>query len=196
MKTLKTILCGLGLLIAPALHAQDDWTLKSPATKPSGRYYHAMASHGGDQVLFFGGLDGPFYDDTWVYDLSDNTWTLKSPATKPSARVYHAMASLGGDQVLLFGGLVSGSGRNDETWVYDLSDNTWTLKSPATKPSARLRHAMASLGGDQVLLFGGFDDSSDDETWVYDLSDNTWTLKSPATQAGDVRQVRRLVLMK
>jgi len=180
MKTLNTILCGLGLLLAPALQAQDDWTLKSPATKPSARLAHAMASLGGDQVLLFGGYDGALDDETWVYDLSDNTWTLKSPATKPSARNAHAMASLGGDQVLLFGGF---DGANDnETWVYDLSDNTWTLKSPATQPSARQAHAMASLGGDQVLLFGGFDGSEDDETWFYDLSDNTWTLKSPATK--------------
>jgi len=124
-----------------------------------------MASLGGDQVLLFGGEDGSYDDETWVYDLSDNTWTQKSPAAKPSARYTHAMASLGGDQVLLFGGY-DGS-NDDETWVYDLSDNTWTLKSPATKPSARVYHAMTSLGGDQVLLFGGNDGPFDDETWVY-----------------------------
>jgi FlgD Ig-like domain/Galactose oxidase, central domain len=183
MKTMNAILCGLGMLLAPALQAQDGWTLKSPATKPSARRFHAMASLGGDQVLLFGGLDaGGFDDETWVYDLSDNTWTLKSPATKPSGRAFHAMASLGGDQVLLFGGRDAG-GLYDETWVYDLSDNTWTLKSPATKPPKRDLLAMASLGGDQVLLFGGNTAGLlDDGTWVYDLSDNTWTLQSPATK--------------
>jgi len=157
MKTMNAILCGLGLLLAPALQAQDNWTLQSPATKPSARQTHAMASLGGDQVLLFGGNDGTIDDETWVYDLSGNTWTLKSPATKPSARHVHDMASLGGDQVLLFGGINTGGGLDDETWVYDLSDNTWTLKSPTTKPSARAYHAMASIGGDQVLLFAGGD---------------------------------------
>jgi len=93
MKTLNTILCGLGLFLTPALQAQDDWTLQSPATKPSARVFHKMASLGGDQVLLFGGHDGSNDDETWVYDLSDNIWTLKSPATKPSARHFHAMAS-------------------------------------------------------------------------------------------------------
>ena len=65
------------------------------------------------------------------------------------------MAYLGGDQVLLFGGY-DGSGYNGETWVYDLSANTWTNQAPAAAPSARDRHAMAYLGGDQVLLFGGW----------------------------------------
>ena len=158
----------------------NDWTLKSPATKPSARERSAMASLGGDQVLLFGGWDGAtIYDETWVYDLSDNTWTLKSPATQPSAREYPAMASLGGDQVLLFGG---GHGSlDDETWVYDLSDNTWTLKSPAAQPSARYFHAMASLGGDQALLFGGFDGANDDETWVYTATPANLALNKTAT---------------
>ena len=39
---------------------------------------------------------------------------------------------------------------------------------------------MASLGGDQVLLFGGLDGLINGETWVYDLSANTWTNQAPA----------------
>jgi N-acetylneuraminic acid mutarotase len=186
MKTMNAIFCGLGLLIAPALHAQDNWTLKSPATKPSVRAYHAMTSTGGDQALLFGGNRplGLLSDETWVYDLSDNTWTNQGPATKPSARYGHKIAHLGGGQVLLFGGFPGGS-LNAETWVYDVSANTWTLKSPATKPSARYHHAMAYIGGDKALLYGGDDISaatSEEETWVYDLSDNHWTLLSPATR--------------
>ncbi len=168
--------------------AQDNWTLMSPAASAFPRFDHAMAYIGDDQVLLFGGFTGSLIDDTWVYDLSDNTWTRKFPASRPSPRDFHAMAYIGGDQVLLFGGLGAvgaGFDRSDETWVYDLSDNTWTQRFPPTKPSARLFHAMANIGGDQVLLFGGSDDPSgngSDETWVYDLSDNTWTLKSPASK--------------
>jgi hypothetical protein len=120
-------------------------------------------------------------------DNSDNSgsWTrvnigLTDP--KPSARESHAMAYIGSKQALLFGGN-SGSGPDNETWVYDLSGSAWTQKAPATKPSARLYHTMAYLGGDQALLFGGsVASSANDETWVYDLSDNTWTLRSPATK--------------
>jgi hypothetical protein len=39
--------------------------------------------------------------------------------------------------------------------------------APASGPSARHAHAMASLGGDQVLLFGGFAaDGRSGETWL------------------------------
>ena len=107
-------------------------------------------------------------------------WIQKYPDPNPSARVRHTMAYIGGDQMLLFGGLRSVGGTSNETWVYDLSDNTWIQKSPASQPSARYMHAMAYISGDQVVLFGG--SSGSDETWVYDLSANTWTQKSPASK--------------
>jgi hypothetical protein len=88
------------------------------------------------------------------------------------------MAYIGGDLVLLFGGY-DGSSADDETWVYDLSANTWTQQYPSPKPSARRYHDMAYIGGDQALLFGG--DSGSQETWVYDLSANAWTQQNPAS---------------
>jgi len=109
-------------------------------------------------------------------------WTRKFPATQPSGRFLHAMANIDGDQVLLFGGRHTTSGNFDETWVYDLSANTWAQQIPSSQPSARYGSAMAKIGGDQVLLFGGYDSTFDNETWVYDLSDNTWTNKSPISK--------------
>lgn len=165
--------------------SDNNWTLQNPATSPSGRYGHAMAYIGDDKVLLFGGDDdfsSPYKNDTWVYDLSENSWTLKNPTTSPSARLGHAMASLGGDQILLF----SGDGAGNDTWVYDLSDNTWTIKNPATSPSGRSGHAMANIGGDKVIMFGSHQFFVND-TWIYDLSDNNWTLKNPATKP-DARQ--------
>ena len=159
------------------LYAADDWTQKTPSSKPSARTVHNMAYIGGDQVLLFGGYDGTYDGETWLYDLSATTWTNKSPSVPPSARYKHAMAYIGGDQVLLFGGY--DGALDGETWIYDLSNNTWTNKTPSVPPSAREQHGMAYIGGDQVLLFGGTDGSYLSETWLYDLSDNTWTNKTP-----------------
>jgi N-acetylneuraminic acid mutarotase len=141
-----------------------------------------MASIGGDQALLFGGLavsGSAFLGDTWVYDLSDNTWTEMAPAASPPARWGHALAYLGGDQVLLFGGSPDGSNFLGDTWVYDLSANTWTQKSPASAPSWRYHHALAGFGDGTVLLFGGYYGTYSDETWVYDLRGNTWTELEP-----------------
>ncbi|MEW5761267.1 MAG: kelch repeat-containing protein, partial [Candidatus Thermoplasmatota archaeon] len=166
-------------------YSDNNWAIKAPTTKPTARRGFAMASiYNDDKVVFFGGgLAGTSYDETWVYDLSDNTWTDEVPDTKPSARCWHSMAGIyNDDKILLFGGVVSGS-TNDETWIYDLSDNTWTNKAPTKKPSARDYAAMTGIyNDDKVLLFGGLTTFYDDETWVYDLSTNTWTNKAPATK--------------
>jgi|GEM_PF-872111 len=162
---------------------EGAWTQMSPAAQPSGRIDHDMAYIGQDQVLLFGGQDSTGYTgQTWVYDFSENTWTQMSPASAPSARGEPGLAYLGGDQVLLFGGKVTGGAENDETWVYDLSENSWTQQSPGSKPSARHSHGMAFIGGDRAMLFSGYDGELDEETWIYDLSDDQWTQDTNTTR--------------
>jgi len=182
---MKTIICSLFLifvLFVSPVDAADDWTQKFPNPHPSVRKHPGMAYIGEDKVLLFGGYDVADYkNDTWVYDLSDNTWTQKNPSIEPSGREHHAMAYIGEDKVLLFGGY--DDNYKDDTWVYDLSDNTWTNKNPSTKPPARHAHAMAYIGDDKVVLFGGrIGVSHYNDTWIYDLGDNTWTNKNPSTK--------------
>ena len=157
--------------------SDDTWTELNPPVRPSGRYDHAMAYIGSDKVLLYGGNEAG--TDTWVFDLSDNTWTLMNPASNPSYRYLHAMATIGCDQVLLFGGIGFGGFEGTGTWVYDLSDDTWVQKSPATEPPFTFSHAMASIGSDKVLMLSAW--PAFNETWVYDLSDDNWTLQNPGT---------------
>src|SRR3989304_5443926 len=127
---------GPPLVAEVAVLAQDEWTLKSPVTKPSARYLHAMASIGGSQVLLFGGdAGGTSNGETWVYDLSDDTWTQKSPLLSPAPQGGHAMAPISGGQ-----GLFYGFSWSTWTWGYNASGNTWTEKFPAASPSARFLH--------------------------------------------------------
>jgi hypothetical protein len=157
----------------------NTWSQKHPSVDPSERRFQAMAPiHGFDKVLLFGGLtsNSTLSDETWVYDLSNNTWAQITPSTHPNARKYHAMASVyGTDKVVLFGG--SNISAYNDTWIYDYSNNTWTKQAPKNSPAAFSRPVMASIfSKDKVLLYNG--DST--ETWVYDLSDNKWSNKHPS----------------
>ena len=161
----------------------NSWTNKNPNQKPSGRLYHAMATiSNNDTIVLFGGFDtGGKDNETWVYDLSANSWTNKNPlGLRPSARTKHAMATIyNDDKIVLFGGHDS-NGYNDETWIYDLSANTWTKMNPTIKPTARSYHTMATIyNDDKVILFGGWDESYLGDIWIYDLSLNSWTIKNP-----------------
>jgi len=55
----------------------------------------------------------------------------------------------------------------------------WTLMMDEY-PSARSSHATVSLGGDEVLMFGGDDGERDDQTWIYDADDARWKQLAPA----------------
>jgi uncharacterized membrane protein len=165
----------------------NTWTERSPFTQPSARIEHAMASiYGDDKIVLFGGWDGSSHvGDTWVYDFSSNTWTNKNPSgTKPGTRSLHSMAQIeGDDKVILFGGTDSSFNRLDETWIYDLSANTWTKKNPTTKPNARNPFGLAHIPNTKkVMLFGGFSSTRLDDTWVYDYRANNWAKITMTTE--------------
>ena len=182
------------------LLGKQTWTLKTPASPPSPRKLFAMAPiYGTNKVLLFSGCSETWggYDDTWVFNLDNLTWTKKNPDAHPIKRLSHAMASINGDdKVVLFGGSNGGPGGLyayfNDTWVYDLSKDTWINKNPSSHPSKRFGHAMASIDSEKkVVLFGGSLDGSTlhyDETWVYDLTDdNIWTqFYSPIKPVGRV----------
>jgi len=163
------------------------WSKQSPSSRPSNGIYFVMSSiYSEEKVIIFGGFSGgKAKNETWIYDVNNNTWTQKMPNTDPGAKFSTAMAAVfGTKKVVLFGGSGLTGGYND-TWVYNLNNNTWTNMKPAIHPSGKRYHAMASVyGQDKVIMYGGQGGSSYSETWIYDLSDNNWTLQSPAMNPG------------
>jgi len=171
--------------------SDDNWTQKSPSVGGSGlnaSQDHDISYIGNDQVLLHGG--NPGISGTWLYDLSNNQMTNKNPSgSGPGTRYYHQMCYLGDDQVLFFGG-ADANGYYKDTYVYDLSANTWTLKNPSESggsldATGYKLHGLAYIGGDQAVLFGGKNNSSNFiDTFLYDLSANTWTKQSTGSNPG------------
>ena len=163
----------------------NNWFDKKPLINPGARNYFAMASiNNDDKILLFGGSDlSNQYNDTWIYDLSDNNWTEISTSTAPSGRVFPTMAPVyNTDKIILYGGMNTTTAYDNETWIFNISSNTWTQKTPSGTPTQSLSDAMATIyGSDRVVLFTGWVGTYNSETWVYDLSDNTWTNKNPST---------------
>jgi len=161
---------------------ENRWINITQSTPPPKRNCHAMTSiYGTDKVLLMGGeySDSTDLNDTWIYDLSENMWSEVTPIISPGRISQHKMAPVyGTDKVVLFIGARSSTrGINNETWIYDLSENSWTKKTPANSPEPRSFHSMASIyGTDKVIIFGGFVNRND--TWIYDLSENNWTRKA------------------
>ncbi|TKJ42215.1 hypothetical protein CEE37_00635 [candidate division LCP-89 bacterium B3_LCP] len=165
--------------------SDNTWTNMDPeGTVPAPLRDHDMAYIGGDQVLLFAGyefLQGPI-GDTWLYTLSTNSWTYMIPSSgSPPVRYSHVMCYIGDDQVFVHGG-ANNSGYLGDSWIYDLSQNTWTEVTPVgVNPEARHYHGIARLGTEQALIFGGLKESGGyiNDTWLYDKITNTWTNMQP-----------------
>ena len=153
--------------------SDETWTKLGPAGgRPSGRHYHDLARITDTRILLFGGYDAvTVRNDTWLYDISLNAWTELSPGgTLPSRRYQHSMVSIGTEKVMMFGGR-TGSSTSDETWVFDLSDTTWTLDANIVHPTRLYQHKLAqtSLDGTRyVVLFGGASSQGENnDTWTF-----------------------------
>jgi hypothetical protein len=110
------------------------------------------------------------------------SWNYKTPLTNPDERGDHAMAPIyGTNKVVMYGGYNMWTRFND-TWIYDLANNSWNNKYPFISPGPRDASAMASIWGeDKVIIFGGASETvpGSNDTWVYDLSDNNWSRLYP-----------------
>jgi hypothetical protein len=178
------------LLLGAAGAQVPQWTNLAPlGPTPSGRYGHVLCPLPGGALLF-GGHNGNFLGDTWIYTAASNTWSQVATPTAPSARRWAAAAFHEGDgRVYLFGGDGPG-GNSNQTWRFD---GTAWAQVPGAGPSARSGAAMAyDRGRNRLVLFGG---SNLSDTWEFGTS---WVQRtnvgSPGarTYAGMAYDQRRL----
>lgn len=147
------------------------------------------------EIVLFGGTCGISMGNpgTWTYTPATDTWAKLDLETQPAARLGSPMVYDAKNQKII---LFSGDHRDSmmtDTWVYDVTDRTWTRKHPSISPSPRAGHAMLYLPKSQkVVMMGGFtqfNTQASNETeyakldsfeiWTYDGSDGaegSWAL--------------------
>ena len=154
---------------------RGEWLQMGPSTgSPPLRSGASMAYDAatGTTVLF-GGFNGVFLADTWVWD--GVAWTPVASPLSPSGRENASMAyDAATHTVVLFGG-VGLNGVLADTWTWN--GTTWTPAS-ASGPAPRSEGSMAyDAATHTVVLFGGQGASGPlADTWTWDGT--TWT---PAT---------------
>ena len=168
--------------------AERTWSSLKPAVSPPGRHYHAMAYDPVHRLaLLYGGMGiYQILNDTWVYDVANNTWSAISPSQNPGRRYYHSMAfDRASDRFVLHGGQVNDQVEAD-TWSLDLSTGQWEPSASCTSPGSRTDSAMAydSVRSRVLLLRGGWGIAPQDELWLYDGVNDSWYPDSEPAMPG------------
>ncbi len=170
--------------------AQRRWTeLRPEGELPRARFGHTLLFDPmRARLVLFGGQGSGFFSDTWSYDLAGNRWQrLAADGAGPSRRYGHsAVHDAARDRMIVSHGFTD-AGRFDDTWAFDLANNTWRDVSPSSgRPLRRcLHHAVMDAASNQMLLYGGcasgFGPCPLGDLWSFDLTSNRWTeISTPA----------------
>ena len=192
--TLLAVLAFPTVALAVTTPAPDTWTNMQPSNSPLPRWSEGTMVYDptGQRTILFGGYGatdstGSTFsplNDTWAYDVKNNSWANLGPADPPTARYAGAVACDSEDgTVILFGGWDFTGQSLGDTWAYDPSTNAWTDLSPVQAPPPRYRASMVydSTTG-EMLLFGGVGSAGVlNDLWAYSLANNTWTELCPTS---------------
>ncbi len=181
----RGVMVVLALMLVSSVGAfaagpSEVWLKIILPNSPSARVNMVMAyDPSAKNIVLFGGYDGTYMNDTWIYN--GVTWTQLNPVTSPSPRCASAISydSVSGKMVM-FGGF-NGSQYLGDTWVWDGVAQTWTQANPATLPTAVTLPMMYTdpINGHAGMV-GGFDGNFfHNETWQWTGTD--WMQRHPKT---------------
>ena len=134
---------------------------------------------------YFNGSAATFFNDLFIYNIDRDEWRQVTSPNSPLPRSGHAWCC-GGNAggIYLFGGEFSSPKQGtfyhyNDFWHLEPSSREWTkLETKGKGPPARSGHRMAYFKN-YILLFGGFQDTSQQtkylqDLWVYDCQTFSW----------------------
>jgi N-acetylneuraminic acid mutarotase len=160
--------------------AAEAWTRVRGPRPPRAIGGMAFDSAHGLAVLYLGSTTTfePIAQ-TWLFDPVTDSWEQASGEGAPAGLIGPSVAyDARSHRIVLFGGLdVATFELRDETWIYDVEADLWSVVETTPRPAGRNFAATAyDTGSDAIILFGGdtFEGPLDD-TWSFDTDTQTWT---------------------
>ncbi len=155
---------------------QDRWVpVRSPMPNPGPRGFCPLVYHDRAQValLFRGQWGWGNPNAVWVYDAYTNTWTERPAASpRPGGTSNPGWVYLPEqDRVLRTGG--SWGDPTNQTWLYDIEENTWTdLEAEGDPPVFRQPVNYDPATG--TVVAWQIRTGDEPATWQYDPEANRW----------------------
>jgi len=145
------------------------WREVSSTTRPEKRCLHT-ASYDAvkHRMIIYGGQTNGPRGDIWALELSTNTWKDLTPASSPAGRWFPTnIFDTANNRAIIFGGNL-GSSQSNETWAFNLTNNTWQQLSPSgTAPAAREGAAAIYIRSEgRMIAFGGRGGAFFNDVWA------------------------------
>jgi N-acetylneuraminic acid mutarotase len=161
---------------------ENYWIKMVTTSHPSNRNAAGMVYEPiNHRILLLGGANQyEFLNDTWELDLNTNQWNkiitgVNPPRLADAEMIFDEV----NEEIVMFGGYKP-SGYSDETWIFNINDDTWTELDLTIHPSSRYGHRLVYSSGKNIgILFGGHaydtDDTVNNDLWYYNCSTKQWT---------------------
>ncbi|HKB17237.1 MAG TPA: kelch repeat-containing protein, partial [Planctomycetota bacterium] len=159
---------------------------------PASEDHTLVLDSGNNQLVLFGGENGPSGRATWTYDLRANRWADVTHPSAPILEGHIAVYDPRGKRMIVFGGMRVKIVDKDEkektleenTWALDLDRassgyGTWSiLPIEGDQPKPRREHkGVYDPVRHRLIVFGGRQRSSSsflNDVWALDLSSLKW----------------------
>lgn len=152
----------------------------------------------GNQIITWGGYDGTNLNDTWRLTLGATpAWTNLAPATAPVGRGGHTFAYDPVNRLAWMFGGSSLSGDMNDTWKYDIANNTWTqvFANGCAAPCPIKRDGSTMVYDSlnkQMVVFAGYDTAADAFLKDFNILSNlggtpAWTSPAPTSEVPEPR---------
>ena len=141
-----------------------EWTNpKQYGSVPSPRAGHSTTIIN-DTVWLYGGTNhrGHYYS-LYKLNMHSLTWTyVQTSETQPEPRILCTLSAISDKQLVLYGGKKPRSDILNETWVLDISSQTWSQHTSPTNHPRICHTCTPGINGDLVII-GGHDGTTDPE---------------------------------
>ena len=175
-----------------SLSGECKWSESVSGIFPDPRRAHvAVYDSTNHQMVIFGGFDGAYRSDSWIFPLDGSgVWRkvaisgdIPFPREAPAA-IFSPVR----DKVLVFGGFVPTFPRQffNDVWELSVQNEVWKDISPNISPSlgsGRVGHtAIFHPARNEMVVFGGFGSGIASETWAQSQSNSGWSELFPLGQ--------------
>lgn len=165
--------------------SENRWQQIKTIVHPSARSDSAFAYDSKRKILLiYGGYNGSYLSDLWVYSFINSSWfkiepnSELSPPPLADARMEYDKRN---DIFIMFGGnndfnKTKGFNHYSSTWAFNISSLAWVNMTQPNHPPAR-DYSFFTYDEDMgvFMLYGGYGEGvALDDVWVYSFTTNTW----------------------